>query len=198
MAQSSKESPCNGGDCLQYRRPWFDSWVERSPGGGTVTLSIILAWEIPWTEEPSGPSSMGSQESNVIMTKPFHPHHQCSYILIVFQIYTLLSLSLFKNSVPHHFFPSLKHHQNSALCFHIPCSNCVQSRSSIYNFQCVFIGNGITGAVVIDYLQMNLNPSFSASLTNLQTCNVIVTAKLFHSQTYQAFPYILAFIFGQW
>ena len=114
MAQSSKESPCNGGDCLQYRRPWFDPWVGRSPGGGTVTLSIILAWEISRTEESSGPPSMGSQESNVLMTKPFHPHHQCSYILIVFQIYTLLSLSLFKNSVPHHFFPALKHHQNSA------------------------------------------------------------------------------------
>ena len=29
-----------------------------------ATLSSILAWEIPWTEEPGGPQSMGSQESD--------------------------------------------------------------------------------------------------------------------------------------
>ena len=28
---------------------------------GMVTHSSILAWEIPWTEEPSGVQSMGSQ-----------------------------------------------------------------------------------------------------------------------------------------
>jgi len=28
-----------------------------------ATHSSILAWEIPWTEEPSGLQSMGSQES---------------------------------------------------------------------------------------------------------------------------------------
>ena len=28
---------------------------------GMATLSIILAWEIPWTEEPGGLQSMGSQ-----------------------------------------------------------------------------------------------------------------------------------------
>ena len=26
-----------------------------------ATRSSILAWEIPWTEEPGGPQSMGSQ-----------------------------------------------------------------------------------------------------------------------------------------
>ena len=29
-----------------------------------VTLSSILAWRIPWTEEPGGLQSMGSQESD--------------------------------------------------------------------------------------------------------------------------------------
>ena len=29
----------------------------------TVTHSSILAWEIPWTEEPGGPQSMGSQRA---------------------------------------------------------------------------------------------------------------------------------------
>ena len=28
---------------------------------GTATHSSILAWEIPWTEEPGGLQSMGSQ-----------------------------------------------------------------------------------------------------------------------------------------
>ena len=30
-----------------------------------ATHSSILAWEIPWTEEPGGLQSMGSQESDM-------------------------------------------------------------------------------------------------------------------------------------
>ena len=43
-----------------------ETWV-RSLGGedplekGVATHSNILAWEIPWTEEPGGLQSMGSQ-----------------------------------------------------------------------------------------------------------------------------------------
>ena len=33
----------------------------RSPGGGNVTHSSILAWRIPWTEKPGGLQSMGLQ-----------------------------------------------------------------------------------------------------------------------------------------
>ena len=33
----------------------------RSPGGGHATHSSILAWRIPWTEEPGGIQSIGSQ-----------------------------------------------------------------------------------------------------------------------------------------
>ena len=32
----------------------------RSPRGVMATLSSILAWEIPWTEEPGGLQSTGS------------------------------------------------------------------------------------------------------------------------------------------
>ena len=32
---------------------------ESSPGGGTIPPNI-LAWKIPWPEEPGGPQSMGS------------------------------------------------------------------------------------------------------------------------------------------
>ena len=35
----------------------------RSPGEGNATHSSILAWEIPWTEEPGGLQSMWSQKS---------------------------------------------------------------------------------------------------------------------------------------
>ena len=43
-----------------------ETWVQ-SLGGedlldeGMATLSSILAWRIPWTEEPGGLQSMGSQ-----------------------------------------------------------------------------------------------------------------------------------------
>ena len=33
----------------------------RFPGIRNGTYSSILAWTIPWTEEPGGPQSMGSQ-----------------------------------------------------------------------------------------------------------------------------------------
>ena len=33
----------------------------RSPGEGNGNHSSILAWKIPWTEEPGGLQSMGSQ-----------------------------------------------------------------------------------------------------------------------------------------
>ena len=32
---------------------------------GMATHSSILAWEIPWTEDPGGLQSMGSQESDM-------------------------------------------------------------------------------------------------------------------------------------
>ena len=34
---------------------------ERSPEEGMATHSSILIWRIPWTEEPGGLQSMGSQ-----------------------------------------------------------------------------------------------------------------------------------------
>ena len=41
---------------------WFRSLGQRDPlEKETATLSSILAWEIPWTEEPGGIQSMGSQ-----------------------------------------------------------------------------------------------------------------------------------------
>ena len=53
-----KESACNAGN------PSLIPGWGRSPGGGMATHSSILAWRIPWTEEPDGLRSMGSQESD--------------------------------------------------------------------------------------------------------------------------------------
>ena len=41
---------------------WFQSLGKKDPlEKGVVTHSRILAWRIPWTEEPGGLQSMGSQ-----------------------------------------------------------------------------------------------------------------------------------------
>ena len=51
-----KESACNGGDPGSI--PGSGSSLEK----GMATHSSILAWKIPWTEEPEGLQSMGSQK----------------------------------------------------------------------------------------------------------------------------------------
>ena len=53
-----KASACNAGD------PGSIPGLGRSPGEGNGTHSSILAWEIPWTEEPGGLPYMRSQESD--------------------------------------------------------------------------------------------------------------------------------------
>ena len=41
---------------LQSRRPRFDPWFGKIPlEKGMAAHSSILAWRIPWTEEPGGP-----------------------------------------------------------------------------------------------------------------------------------------------
>ena len=50
-----KESACNAGDLGSV------PGLGRSRGGGHAIPSIILAWRIPWTEEPGGLQSLGSQ-----------------------------------------------------------------------------------------------------------------------------------------
>ena len=55
VAQNGKESSCKAGD--QGSIPQ----LARSPGQGKATPSSILAWRIPWTEEPVELQSMGSK-----------------------------------------------------------------------------------------------------------------------------------------
>ena len=53
---SGKESACQCKETWARSLGWEDPLEE-----GVATHSSILAWEIPWTEEPGGLQSMGSQ-----------------------------------------------------------------------------------------------------------------------------------------
>ena len=45
---------------------WVQFLVREDPlAKGMTTHSSILAWRIPWTEEPGGLRSMGSKESDM-------------------------------------------------------------------------------------------------------------------------------------
>ena len=54
-----KESACNAGDHT-VRFLGREDALEKE----MATHFSILAWKIPWTEEPAGLQSMGSQESD--------------------------------------------------------------------------------------------------------------------------------------
>ena len=54
LSTSGKEPACQ---CIRHKRYGFDPWVRR----GMATHSRILAWRIPWAEEPCGLQSIGSQ-----------------------------------------------------------------------------------------------------------------------------------------
>ena len=56
----SKESVCNAGD------PGSIPGSGRSPGEEMETHFSILAWRIPWTEEPGGLFPGGHKESDTI------------------------------------------------------------------------------------------------------------------------------------
>ena len=53
-----KNPPANAGD---IRDEGSIPGSGRSPGGGRGNPLSILAWRIPWTEEPGGLQSMGLQ-----------------------------------------------------------------------------------------------------------------------------------------
>ena len=54
-----KNLPANAGDMESI------PGSGKSPGEGNGNLSSILAWEIPWTEEPGGLQSMESQKNKI-------------------------------------------------------------------------------------------------------------------------------------
>ena len=59
VALAVKNPPANAGN---GKRHWLDPWVGKIPWRRKMaTHSSILAWKIPWTEEPGRLHSMGSQ-----------------------------------------------------------------------------------------------------------------------------------------
>ena len=64
------ESACNAGTHVQFLDQ--EDPMEKE----MATHSSILAWRIPWTEEPGGLQSMGSQEPD--MTERLNHHHHLS------------------------------------------------------------------------------------------------------------------------
>ena len=65
-----KPSACNAGDLGSF------PGSGRSPGKEMATHSSILAWRIPWMEEPGGLQSMGHKESDTTDQLNFHFHFQ--------------------------------------------------------------------------------------------------------------------------
>ena len=73
---SGKESACQG---RRRERLGFDPWVgmiplDPSPWLEMATHSGILAWKIPWTEEPDGLQSRGSQKSQTQLSNWTYTH----------------------------------------------------------------------------------------------------------------------------
>ena len=58
MMLAVQNPPANAGD---IRDTGSGPGSGRSPGEEMATCSSILAWRIPWREEPDGLQSMGSQ-----------------------------------------------------------------------------------------------------------------------------------------
>ena len=76
------------------------SWVGKIPLVGKASYSSILAWKIPWIEEPGGPQSIGSQRvRHKWVTQHAHGSRGCpllgpaadfTSLLTIFSIYLTL------------------------------------------------------------------------------------------------------------
>ena len=87
--------------------PWKRKWQ---------STPVILAWRIPWTEETSGPQSMGSQENEIRLSHYKHRHlsyfsyHNAFKVLPYFCklqdfIFSWLSSIPLYTDIPHFFYP---------------------------------------------------------------------------------------------
>ena len=73
MAQTVKNLPA-------MQETWVQSLGrEDALEKGMATHSSILAWRIPWTEEPGELQSMGSEESDITETHFHFTFHACIY-----------------------------------------------------------------------------------------------------------------------
>ena len=70
---SDKESTCQ---CRRGKRHEVSLWVRKIPGVGNVNPLSILAWKIPWTEEPGRPHTVhGAAKSQIWLSAHTHPNN---------------------------------------------------------------------------------------------------------------------------
>ena len=82
--------------CRNHRRCRFDPWVRKVHWRrGQATHSSILAWRIPWTEEPGGLQSIGSQKSDMTEVTQ-QARMQLNHGLNISKLKKLLSISWIK------------------------------------------------------------------------------------------------------
>ena len=87
VAQSIKNLPA-------VQETWIGSLGrEDSLEKEMATHSSILAWKIPWTEEPGGLQSMGSQESNMIQQLNHTPSMNMDYLFIQFFLISIIRVA---------------------------------------------------------------------------------------------------------
>jgi len=66
-----KNAPANAGDSGNASSiPGSEDPLEE----GIATYSNIFVWRIPWTEEPRGPQSIGSQRVDKLKQLSIHTH----------------------------------------------------------------------------------------------------------------------------
>ena len=73
---SGKEFAC------QHRRRGFDPGMRRFTGRGNANHSSILAWRIPWAEEPGRLPSRGSKQSDTTEQLSAHVRKQRTYLIV--------------------------------------------------------------------------------------------------------------------
>ena len=93
---SGKKNPrANAGD---RRDTCLILGLGRSPGGGMAVHSSILAWEIPWTEEPGGLQSIGLERvRHDLVTKP--PLCITESLCFIPEINTTIYMNQLKSSI---------------------------------------------------------------------------------------------------
>ena len=95
---SGKETACQ---CRKFKRLGFNPWVRKVPWRRAWQPTPVLAWRIPWTEEPGGLRSIRSQ--TVIISRKTGISHQFKplliYLSIVWHIIKFSKVQLFLPSI---------------------------------------------------------------------------------------------------
>ena len=133
---SSKYPTCQ---CRRRSGRRFDPWVRRPPGGEMATHSSFPACRIPWTEEPGGLQSMGSQrvktwlsthEHNNIQANGSHEKPLFPLLYINFSIVDIHYLGYthtFLKGLPSFTFPINNSLNTWGSAAKIPCSSFMKS-----------------------------------------------------------------------